>query len=765
MNPYFQQARPAVPQLQGQNLPPNFQHMQASYGQQVYGIPNPYQGASAWPQPYIMPGYQYPYHVGAMPLQVPIQQPGSHAVSQVTNSAVPPLPGSKASEQAPLPPLPDTSTQSIKPPPPDEEPVAEAKYGSRGESINMFPANDGPNDEKESGVDFKSAISSFTVSKQSVTTEDDLETLQNQLNELENQMKKYQSEYQEWFKEFSAWRKQHENHPDKKKYVEYQQKYQKLIEQQQQALKEQYIELQSRIKQKRESSQSFFQSEQKGKPVQTPHVILGAAKSNTMPPVYNRRNEINAGDMSMARNQDDKGDQTPTFSPMQAARNHMQGQFNMPQQLQNKGNPGMADEKVNQVQLKSFEKLNQDTRLNPSPFYHYQSVSQSKDSMQQQSSVSSQYQKQGLPSTNYQIPLHSQETMPQSRAADHYEGDTHQKDVSKEVPSRQFQQGNVLPGNEIQPQSVKPMQPGQPRYSTYQTYTQHQNVQGAKPLLPRSSMHEQSAMQSVGHPRFSTPHQQQVQFNQRTPYGGPRQLRPFYPQQPLPNQSRNQDDLNRNLYSQFSNDGLQKPALSNSLRMPYSKESQGQPLTKNIPIPSLMSQEIPNKDYYNRGQPAEICDVEDRKEDKVVKPEGQSFSEVVLKNAVNKRGELKSSFRDDFAIDDMTGMDNWESEGKEYINLYILKSHIISLAFGMYYALTLHSCGISVGRFFDSLAFVQVLQCHMVKRDLLRTFYANLLHESKHSTSGMKIIIYLFSRAPHTSLSIRISSLKMAAQE
>ena len=263
MNPYLQQQQPHVPQAQPQQYAQqSFQQMQQSYR-----LPVSYQATAGWaPQPFVMPRYQYPYHMGQVPLQVPVQQLSSiqaanpSATELATESAtgsVPPLPASEPPpEPAPLPPPPDNLTVKPAPPPPDEEPSYEnrthaSNFQVRSSMPSDFPSARSSNEQK-GDVSYKTAISSLAASTHSGSSNEDLEELQNQQKELENKMKNYQSDYEKWFKEFSMWKKQHESHPDQRKYIEYQQKYQKLIEQQQQALKQQYLELQNRIKKKKE---------------------------------------------------------------------------------------------------------------------------------------------------------------------------------------------------------------------------------------------------------------------------------------------------------------------------------------------------------------------------------------------------------------------------------------------------------------------------------------------------------------------------------
>ena len=268
MNPYFQQQQ-GQPQPQGYPPQPNYQ----AYGQQQqqFNVPNPYQQIAAptgWSQGYVMPaGYQYPYQLQQMGYQMPgqqqpVNQTNVSTVQAVSSGAAPPLPTSKPPPiQAPLPPPPDDIAKAPAPPPPEEEPVQQIVTKKSGIAASKTP--DQPGNISQQGqskseeiqksqiVNYKTAIGSLALSRQTSNSNEDLESLNGQLTQLENQMKKYQSEYEKWFKEFSAWRKQHENHPDQRQYIEYQQKYQKMIEQQQQALKQQYIELQNRIQTKK----------------------------------------------------------------------------------------------------------------------------------------------------------------------------------------------------------------------------------------------------------------------------------------------------------------------------------------------------------------------------------------------------------------------------------------------------------------------------------------------------------------------------------
>lgn len=686
MNPYFQQSQLSASQLQQQqNLAQNFPQMQTGFGQQPYGIPNPFQGSAGWPRPYVMPGYQYPFQMGQIAMQASYQAQSNQAISQTPSTSAPPLPASKPpSEQAPLPPPPEDVSVRPAPPPPVDEPVNEGNKQLLNAGMKSKTIGIERKDEQNSNVNNMSAISPITVSKQVVhSNNDDLETLQSQQKQLEVQMKQYQSEYQKWFKEFSLWRKQHQNHPDQKKYIEYQQKYQKLIEQQQQALKEQYVELQNRIKKKQENdkSGSVNKAQVEPSPYSLPRGIHPERPSSQQVPevsivAYTTTNDSIARRQIAGNSQAYQTQQGPQILPVQKSVYNVpvsnkseafqpQNVSNIPKGFDNRGTGQYQNARAQQQ--KDFQFQSEPGSQQPQVFASSQ--------QQSQHSSASSYNAQMKPQGGLQHQRHVQ----QQQTIDAHVP-SHNQHMQQNAPSnREMQvigsrnQDNLVNENHSQPQDRKGVQ-------------HSQNPAQYQSPFRQSFLNENSAG-NPRNPRFQAPFPQQGPHRQPAPQNvnaGIPQQRPFNQQQSFQSQPRSQMSMNKNEnFQQLSSNVSKTHPMTNTPRLSNARGPQSQPTSKNKQIsttsnksiPSLMSQEIPRKDYYDM----DLSTAEDIKGDKTiempmhreqfVKPDSKfgTHAETAMKDSSelmeNRSTKRRSMTEEDFTSDDITGIDDWESQG------------------------------------------------------------------------------------------------------
>ena len=692
MNPFFPQQNqglsPFAPQYQQQNLQP-------SVGQPTYPVANPYQ-AQGWPGGYVMPGYALPYQTGQFGMQVPMpqqQQQVSQAAVQNTVSNAPPLPKSKPpTEVAPLPPPPDEVPNVPAPPPPEEEPSQNEAY--KGRQIhypvkeNTSAITSSSQGEESASVNYKSAISSLAVSKQLANSNDDLLVLNKQLLQLENQMKKYQSEYEKWFKEFSAWRKQHENHPDQKQYIEYQQKYQKMIEQQQLALKEQYIELQNRIKTKKLQDKSTVMGSKVSKPMsyagnqqgifnQSTGFQQTGTTSNNMTPFTAASNIVSNthGNQqgSLMSNFTSPGFQRSaneaSFYPKQANLQETRSQMEAGISKNTDRKPFLhqncdpfsqaGQREVNQQGHNDFNRRIQDDTAQS----QYQKGFQEQQGFKQDSQPRYPYQVQrGQPQRGnvprFQEAANSTPTnISQSGYVNRYQG-------RFQSPQQIRQQGPPQGAQQSLSQTPFQRQPGQPMTSQTgnqdMSHTQNQQFTHVRHPGSTAARLPNNAMQS----RFQSP-----RFQSKT-QGGPARSQ----------QLNHASSMTESNQQNFQGNRIQPEANRNVLMAsPSALQKQSNFATKDASkIPSLMSQAIPKRDYYDD----EVEEDTEKNKDNI---QGQNEEDMQVFGSANaremaseepKRGQNANSNMkgEDFASDDIADFKDWE-DGSEGMTNALLVLH------------------------------------------------------------------------------------------
>ena len=712
MNPYFQQQQlsgtPMPPQQYGQQ---NFQPMQhAGFAHQSYRVPNPFQQTTGWaPQPYLMPGYQYPFNMGQIRMPVPTQQqPTSQAVTQTAASRAPPLPSSNPPpEPAPLPPPPDNIPFKPAPPPPDEEPSNKSRPRFSAPENTNKTQNDSSslklNDEQKPSVNYKTAISSLAASKQSGSSNEDLESLQNQQKELENQMKKYQSEYEKWFKEFTIWKKQHESHPDQRKYIEYQQKYQKLIEQQQQALKQQYLELQNRIKKKKEHGisaretgpylQPNIEPRQRDEIPQSPVADKGMSRSNFIASNNMPLDAPARGGQMAVPSHPVQAVYQPQISPIQQSKENFafQGSHlgNRPNQEQ-QGFPLWQEQEKQKVPVshgrsdvsKSFDNINRDQYKNPTQqqpnLLKHQGMQKDHDSMRHQGPPFHQSQSQYPPSSQYQDHSKPQRTVPQPNPVHQ----TVQSQIASSQPHTISQ--NIPMNSQTNMQSQGLGQIKHQGHQSYQSYSENQGRQGHYPPHGEATSKYQSSHHLPYQNQKSDISMENQRFQNQPQQFDPLSQQPhknlksdsllqgsYNQQQSFPSHPRKPSDFNRTETQQYPVSITKDQQNCNPQGIPSAGRLQpSQHIAKNKPIPSLMSQEIPKKDYYD----ATLQFTQKDSTEGGLSSEGQrtavnsqnfgakEAAPVDTSKEIN-RGQLRRKSTDalDFTSDDMTGIEDWEN--------------------------------------------------------------------------------------------------------
>eukprot|EP00795_Rhopilema_esculentum_P013585 gene13585-4478_t len=684
MNPFFPQQNqglsPFAPQFQQQNFQP-------AVGQPSYPVANPYQ-AQGWPGGYVMPGYALPYQTGQFGMQVPMsqqQQQVNHSAVQNTVSAAPPLPKSKPpTEVAPLPPLPDEVPNAPAPPPPEEEPYQnEASKGrqiNHPVKVNTSAITSSSQGEEGASVNYKSAISSLAVSKQLANSNDDLLVLNKQLLQLENQMKKYQSEYEKWFKEFSAWRKQHENHPDQKQYIEYQQKYQKMIEQQQLALKEQYIELQNRIKAKQLQDKNTVMGSKVSKPMsyagsqqgmvnQSTGLQQTGTTSNNMAP-FTAASNIVSNTHGSQRGSLMSNFTSPGFQRSTNEASFYQKQTNL-QETRSQTQAGISENtnrkpflhqnhdsfsqagqgEVNQQGHNEFHRRVQDDTAQSL----YQKGFQEQQEFRQGSQPSYPYQVQYSQRQRGNVPRFQEATnsnptnISQSGYVDKHQG-------RFQSPQQIRQQGPPQTAQQGLSQTPFERQPGQPMTSQTgnqdMSHTQNQQLSYVRHPGSTIARPPNNAMQS----RFQGP-----RFQSKIQGGPPRSQQPNYA-----------SSMTESIQGNFRGNRIQPEANRNvCMAAPSPLQKQSNFATKDASkIPSLMSQAIPKRDYYDD----EVEEDTEKNKDNIQghnKEAMQVFGSANAREMASeepKRGQIANSNMkgEDFASDDISTFKDWE-DGSEDI--------------------------------------------------------------------------------------------------